>query len=83
MTIERKVFTVGDIIRCVAFSGGFRVWQVTAIILGALNQENVVCLRTLDKTDPIGGEDMCVPEELLLLAMKNGVNYIPQSLKGD
>lgn len=76
MTIERLHFSVGEIIRCFGFGGGFRVWQVTAVILGALNQENVVCLRTLDKSDPIGGEDMSVPEELLALAVKNGAQRL-------
>lgn len=55
---------VDEVIRVRAFSGGFRVWRVTAVRLGATNQESVVELETLDR-DPASENRMCVPYELL------------------
>lgn len=73
---QRMTFTVGDILRCRAFRGGFRVWQVTAVLLGGVSQENVITLRTLDCDHGIGGEELSVPEEMLLVAISNGMEIL-------
>ena len=59
-----KQWTVGDVIRAPAFDGGFRVWRVFAIKLGGENQESVIEIETLDRTQSTEGR-MCVPVELL------------------
>lgn len=72
----RHSFKVGEILRCLALRGGYRVWQVTGVLLGGVCQENVITLRTLDLSDGIGGSECSVPEELLLRALENGTELI-------
>lgn len=62
--IERRSWSVDDLIRVRAFSGGWRVWRVIGVFLGATNQECVVELETLDRDRNTQGR-MCVPYELL------------------
>lgn len=59
-----KAWTVGEIIRVPAHSGGFRVWRVAGVFLGATHQESVIELETLDRTKNTEGR-MCIPVELL------------------
>jgi hypothetical protein len=61
-------FTPGRIIRCRAHSGGFRVWRVAGVYLGATQQESVIELETLDQERNTEGK-MLVPVELLEAAM--------------
>lgn len=63
-----RTWSVGDLIRVRADSGGFRVWRVTGNFLGGLNQEDVVELETLDRDKNTEGR-MCVPRELLDASM--------------
>jgi hypothetical protein len=66
---------VGDIVRLPAHGGGFRVWQVYAVLYGATHQESVVRLVTLDRHHHDHGLTL-VPIELLeaaLAANKEGV----------
>lgn len=67
---------VGQILRCRAHSGGFRVWQVTAICLGGENQESVVELITLDRTENTQGRMMVVPIEILETAVAVGLELV-------
>lgn len=66
------MFTPGDVLRCRARNGGFRVWQVTGVFLGGERQESVVEIQTLDwdGADANGErqERMLVPEQILELA---------------
>lgn len=41
-------YKVGDVVR-METGRGFRVWRIYGILLGAVGQENLICLRTLDK----------------------------------
>lgn len=59
-----RLWTPGDLIRVPAYSGGFRVWRVVGVFLGATNQEGVVEIETLDRSRCSQGR-MCVPCELL------------------
>lgn len=61
-------FTVGDIIRMPAHGGGFRVWRVTGVFLGATHQEGVVEIETLDRLKNTEGR-MCVPYQIMEAAM--------------
>lgn len=63
-----KSWSVGDVIRAPAYSGGFRVWRVIAVCLGGTDQESVVELETLDRVRSTEGR-MCVPVELLEAAL--------------
>jgi hypothetical protein len=67
-------WTVGELIRVAARSGGFRVWRVTGVFLGGEKQESVVELETLDRARNTQGR-MCVPEELLDAAI--GAEALP------
>lgn len=64
----KKSWSVNDIIRISTGTGGFRVWRVLGIFLGGENQESVIELETLDKTDNTKGR-MYVPEDLLNFAI--------------
>jgi len=64
MTTPTKSWKPGDIIRTRAHSGGFRVWRVNGVFLGATSQESVIELETLDRERNTEGR-MCVPVELL------------------
>jgi hypothetical protein len=44
-----KSWKVDDIIRLRADGGSWRVWRVTGVFLGAVNQEDVIELETLDR----------------------------------
>lgn len=59
-----KAWKPGDVIRCPAHSGGFRVWRVTGVYLGGEKQEGVIELETLDWKANTQGR-MCVPVDLL------------------
>lgn len=63
-----RVWTVGEIIRVPANSGGFRVWRVRSVKLGAEHQESVIGLETLDR-NAASTLPMYVPEELLNAAL--------------
>lgn len=71
MNTQTKSWKPDDIIRTRAYSGGFRVWRVIAVCLGATNQESVIELETLDRERSTEGR-MCVPVELLDAAMAMG-----------
>lgn len=64
----KKAWTVGEIIRVPAHSGGFRVWRVAGVFYGATHQESVVELETLDRTKCTEGR-VCMPVELLDAAL--------------
>jgi len=64
---EKQCYRVGDIIRCRAYSGGYRVWRVVGVFLGGEKQESVVELETLDRLHNTQGR-MCIPYELLELS---------------
>lgn len=61
-------FTPGDVIRVTAHGGGYRVWRVLGVFLGATHQEGVIELETLDRIENTQGR-MCVPHELLEAAI--------------
>ena len=61
---ESKSWTPGEVITVPAYSGGFRVWRVTGVHLGALHQESVIELETLDRRPSTEGR-ILVPMELL------------------
>jgi len=61
---KMKTWSVDEIIRVRAASGGWRVWRVVGIFLGGESQEDVVELETLDRDKNTQGR-MCVPCELL------------------
>lgn len=66
-----KSWSVGDIARVRSRRGGFRIWRVAGVMLGATDQESVVELETLDletAMDP----PLVVPIELLEQAEKLG-----------
>ena len=42
-------FNVNDIFRLPAYGGGFRVWVVVGVFLGAESQESIIEIRVLDK----------------------------------
>lgn len=63
-----KSWKPGDIIRCPAHSGGFRVWRVIGVFLGGEKQEDVIEVETLDRIRNTEGR-MCVPAELLEAAI--------------
>lgn len=64
----KKQWTVNEVIRVRAHSGGWRVWRVVGIFLGGENQEDVIELETLDRDRCTEGR-MCVPKELLEAAI--------------
>lgn len=49
---------VGDIIRVPASAGGFSVWRVVGIFLGATHQEGVVELQVLDRVKNTEGRTL-------------------------
>jgi hypothetical protein len=57
-------YDAGDILRVPAYSGGYRVYEVTAVLLGGDNQESVVELVTLDRESTDEGR-LLVPIEIL------------------
>lgn len=59
-----KSWKVDELIRVRADGGGWRVWRVIGVFLGATNQEDVIELETLDRDRNTEGR-MCVPRELL------------------
>lgn len=63
--MAHKSWKTGDIIRCRAYSGGFRVWRVTGVYLGGTDQESVIGLKTLDRVHSTEGHELLVPVELL------------------
>lgn len=65
---KQKLWSPGNIIRCRAYGGGFRVWRVTGVFLGGTSQESVVELETLDRDRNTEGR-MCVPTDLLDAAL--------------
>lgn len=67
--MEHKSWKPGDIIRCRACSGGFRVWRVTGVYLGGTDQESVIGLETLDRVHSTEGHELTVPIELLNAAI--------------
>lgn len=64
---------VGDIVRVPAGVGGFRVWRIAGIYLGALYQEGVVELETLDYMPNTQGL-MFVPVALVAPLLKGEKN---------
>lgn len=64
MEIAMQNWKVGDIIRAQAHSGGYRVWRVIGVFLGATHQESVVELETLDRTKNTEGR-IIVPVEMM------------------
>jgi hypothetical protein len=73
----RRSFSVGDILRCIDGDMDFRVWQVTAVILGAVGQESVITLKTLDRRTAMPIAELVVPEEMLNIACANKMEYMP------
>lgn len=67
--------TVGQILRCPAHSGGYRVWQVVGVYLGGEKQEGVAELVTLDRTENTQGR-MIVPIEILETAVAVGLEVL-------
>ena len=63
-----KSWKVDELIRVRADNGGWRVWRVVGVFLGATNQEDVIELETLDRDKNTEGR-MCVPRELLNASM--------------
>lgn len=59
-----KSWTVDEVIRVRADGGGWRVWRVIGVFLGATHQEDVIELETLDRDRNTQGR-MLVPRELL------------------
>lgn len=55
----------GDIIRCKAHSGGWRVWQVRSVLLGGEKEESVYELMTLDRKSSTFVPSLYVPCEIL------------------
>jgi len=68
MCFMAKSWTVDELIRVRADNGGWRVWRVVGVFLGATNQEDVIELETLDRDRNTEGR-MCVPRELLNASM--------------
>ena len=64
MLNQHKSWKPGDVIRCAANAGGFRVWRVTGVYLGGEKQEGVVELETLDWKANTQGR-VLVPVDLL------------------
>jgi hypothetical protein len=63
-----------DIIRVKQAAGGYRVWQVSAVKLGAVHQEDVIEIESLERSE---NGPLRVPLHLLELAIfHNGVDYI-------
>lgn len=48
-------FVVGDVLRHPAYGGGFRVYKVVGVHLGAVRQESTYRLRVLDVSAPDDG----------------------------
>lgn len=72
-TVQSKVnmaksWEVGQLVCVPAQGRGCRVWRVVGIFLGAVNQEDVIELETMDLDRNTQGR-MCVPRELLNAAM--------------
>ena len=63
-----KSWKVNELIRVRADGGGWRVWRVIGVFLGATDQEDVIELETLDRDTNTEGR-MCVPRELLNASM--------------
>ena len=61
-------WTVDELIRVRADGGGWRVWRVIGVFLGATHQEDVIELETLDRDRNTEGR-MVVPRELLNAAI--------------
>lgn len=59
-----KQWAVDDLLRVRADSGGWRVWRVIGVWLGATNQEDVIEIETLDREVNTQGR-MLIPRELL------------------
>jgi hypothetical protein len=59
-----KHWKTGDIIRVPAYGGGYRVWRVSAVLLGGTSQESVIELETLDRIASEEGR-LLVPIEIL------------------
>ncbi len=66
--MSRSSWSVGDVIRLPANSGGYRVWQVVGIFHGGDNQEDVIEIVTLDRIANTQGATR-VPVELLNAAI--------------
>jgi len=57
---------VGDVFRMRGrFSGGYRVWKVDGVHLGATHQESVVSLTCLDRSAPPETGNILVPVDIL------------------
>ena len=67
-----KSWKVDEIIRVPAACGGWRVWRVIGVFLGANYQEDVVELETLDRDKNTQGR-MLVPGELLTASLGSQV----------
>lgn len=76
MTQDGFSFSVGDVLRMYNDDNTFRVWIVTAVLLGGENQQSVVTIKTLDRTTVFGNEELVVPEIMLLGLRRNGMEVI-------
>ena len=56
---------VDDVFRLAAYNGGYRVWKVNGIHLGATHQESVISLVCLDRFAPLETGEIFVPVEIL------------------
>lgn len=71
-------FSVGDILRAESPSGGFRVWRVTgADPAGNPGREELIFLQSLDRWN---GDGMSVCNDILQIAIQNGMHHIPMEL---
>ena len=64
MLNQHKSWKPGDVIRCAANAGGFRVWRVTGVYLGGEKQEGAGALGTLELQVDTQGR-VWVPVDLL------------------
>lgn len=68
MAVSDRSFKPGDVLRMLDYPTNprhYRVWKVTAVLLGGLGQESVYQLTTLDREQNTKGEYLLIPCVLL------------------
>lgn len=71
---DARFWSVDDVVRLPAVSGGYRVWIVVGVHLGGENQESVIELKTLDRLANTQGR-LLVPEAVLNCC-RNGGKFV-------